>query len=276
MDVGIATLLSPLPVVSSDLASSLHCSRSSSERCWIQRAPKKEKDFLLTTTILSAVIALLYLWNGFSEGFLIGTYIIISLAFIYVPVVWIFGKPGFTLFNLIYGLILVFIIAFHKTYLYNNYTGLIAVFIVMMIMPNLKWHALALYFTAITIAFALNEENLCHYLIHITRAIWLFYIFNHILENKYKRKKLILYEDEIKILNELSKNRLQKSIELDGFSESTIYRRIKSACLRNNLTKKQLLEEFKKEQCKADWFFIFEVFWITLTDFWRFSSLIWC
>ncbi len=71
---------------------------------------------------------------------------------------------------------------------------------------------------------------------------------NHLIKTKYERRKLSLYDDERKILEVLSKNRLQKSIELDGFSESTIYRRIKAAMKRNNLTKKQLIEEFIKEQ----------------------------
>ena len=71
---------------------------------------------------------------------------------------------------------------------------------------------------------------------------------NHLIKTKYERRKLSLYDDERKILETLSKNRLQKSIELDGFSESTIYRRIKAAMKRNNLTKKQLIEEFIKEQ----------------------------
>lgn len=208
----------------------------------------KEKNFLVITTLLSGIIGVLYIWKGFLEEFYAGTYVVIILAFAYIPLVWIFRRPGFAIFNMIYALVLVFIIAFYKTYLYNNFTGLIAVFIVMMVAPKLKWQALGLYFLVISIAFAINEENLCHFLIHVTRGAWLFHIFNHVLVNKYQRKKLILYDDEIKILSELSKNRLQKSIELEGFSESTIYRRIKAAMMRNNLTKKQLIEEFKKQQ----------------------------
>lgn len=209
---------------------------------------KKEKQFVLVTTILSLVLALLYLWKGFMEHFYTGTFIVIGMALIYIPVVWIFRRPGFAIFNLVYSVVLVFIIAFHDTFLYNNFTGLLAVFIVMMVAPALKWPALIIYFVAVSIAFALNEENLIHYFIHITRSAWLFHIFNHVLSSKFQRRKLILYDDERKILTELSKNKLQKSIELEGFSESTIYRRIRSAMKRNNLTKKQLIEEFKKEQ----------------------------
>lgn len=209
---------------------------------------KKEKEFLIVTSCLSFIISLLYLWKGFQEQFYIGTYAVIAMALFYIPVVWIFRRPGFAFFNLVYSVFLVFIIAFNDTYLYNNFTGLLAIFIVIIVLPKLKWFSLVVYFTAVCVAFALNEENLCHFFIHITRSIWLLYILNHLLETKFQRRKLILYDDERKILEELSKNRLQKSIELEGFSESTIYRRIKAAMKRNNLTKKQLLDEFKKEQ----------------------------
>lgn len=209
---------------------------------------KKEEQFVCITTALSFIIALLYIWKGFSEQFYAGTFVVIGMALLYIPVVWVFRRPGFAVFNLVYSVVLVFVIAFNDTFLYNNFTGLLAVFIVMMVLPKFKWPALIIYFVAVSVAFALNEENLCHYFIHLTRSAWLFHIFNHVLASKFQRKKLILYDDEKKILEELSKNRLQKSIELEGFSESTIYRRIKAAMKRNNLTKKQLLEEFKKEQ----------------------------
>lgn len=212
---------------------------------------EREKNFLLITSALSVVLGFLYIWKGFQEQFFIGTYIIIVSTFIYVPVVWVFRRPGFAIFNFVYAVVLVFIIAFYDTYLYNNFTGLLAVFIVMMTLPKLKWHILVVYFVAASVAFALNEENLLHYFIHIVRAAWLFHVFNHLITTKYERRKLILYDDERKILEELSKNRLQKAIELEGFSESTIYRRIKSAMQRNNMTKKQLIEEFKKEQAES-------------------------
>lgn len=209
---------------------------------------KEEKDFLLVTSGLSLLLGLLYVWKGFQEQFYTGTYAVIGMALLYIPIVWIFRRPGFAIFNLVYSVFLVFIIAFNNTYLYNNFTGLLAIFIVIIVLPRIKWYALGLYIVVVSIAFALNEENLCHFFIHITRSVWLFYIMNHLIKTKYQRRKLILYDDERKILEALSKNRLQKSIEFEGFSESTIYRRIKSAMKRNNMTKKQLIEQFKKEQ----------------------------
>ena len=164
-----------------------------------------------------------------------------------MPFIFIFKRHSFPYFYLVHSLILTFVIAFSKTFLYNNFTSLLGIFLVILFVPKLKRISLQLYFIATSIAFALNEENLCHYFLHTTCAVWLYLVFNYIIAERYPRKKLILYDDEIKILTELSKNRLQKSIELQGFSESTIYRRIKSACKRNHLSKQQLIEEFKIE-----------------------------
>ena len=101
---------------------------------FMEKVEKKDLYFLIITSVLSTVIALLYLWKGLTEGFLPGTYIIITFSLIYIPIVWIFGRLGFAIFNLVYGIVLIFIIAFYKSYLYNNYTGLLAMFVVMMVL----------------------------------------------------------------------------------------------------------------------------------------------
>lgn len=209
---------------------------------------KKDLRFLTITSILSLILGLLYVWKGFTQGFYTGTYIIISFSILYIPTVFFFGRNGFVYFNLVYGIVLVFIIAFYKSFLYNNYTGLLAMFVVMMIKPKLKWPAIILYGIAVCIAFIFNEENICNFIIHCCRSAWLFILFDTILTERYEPKKLVLYDDEIKILTALSKNKLQKSLEVEGFSESTIYRRIRAAMKRNNLSKKELLEAFIKEQ----------------------------
>jgi len=212
----------------------------------------EERNFLIISSVLSLVISFLYLWKGLAEGFAVPTFLVIAFAVLYIPVVWLFRKPGFLVYTILYSLMLVYLIAFHQSYLYNNFTGLLVVFVVMMVMPKYKYWALGIYFVAACVAFAFNEENLCHFLIHVVRGAWFYEIFNYVLLEKYQRRKLILYDDEIKILTELSKNRLQKSIELDGFSESTIYRRIKAACKRNNLSKSELLSQFQKESVNED------------------------
>lgn len=207
----------------------------------------KDNQFILITSLLSFMMGLLYLYKGFKEGISTRTWIVIGLNLSYIPCAFIFKKKCFSYFYLLYSVVLIFITAFHKTLLYNNFTCLFMLFIVIMVQPKIKFQALGIYFIAVTIAYILNEEQFYHYLLHVTRGVWFFYTFNTVIGSTYKRSKLSLHDDEIKILTQLSKNRLQKSIEFEGYSESTIYRRLKAAMNRNFLTKKELIEQFKKE-----------------------------
>ena len=84
---------------------------------------EKEKEFILVTSFLSVLIGVLYIWKGVQENFYAGTYAVIAMTCLYVPVVWIFQRLGFAVYNLIYSVFLTFIIAFNDTYLYNNYTA---------------------------------------------------------------------------------------------------------------------------------------------------------
>ena len=213
---------------------------------------KQERNFVLITSILSFILGILYIWKGAEEGFLAVTLIIIAYCFLYIPAVMFFRSRGFIIFNLTYALVLVFLIAFYKSYLFNNYTGLIAIFFIIIVCPKLKWISIIAYGICVCVAFALNDEKLCPFFIHVVRSSWLFYIFDFIISQRYTNKKLILYDDEIQILTQLSKNKLQKSIDLDGLSESTIYRRLKAACERNGMTKTQLIEAFKKEKAQSE------------------------
>lgn len=206
-----------------------------------------EKHFISITSVLSFLIAAMYAWKGYCEGFTIGSYFIIGFNLLYIPFACIFKRKGFLYFCLAYMAVLIFTTAFHKTLLYNNFTPLFFAFAIYLIEPRLKHITLAGYFILICVAYILNEEQIYHFFIHLVRAVWFVYISMFLVEKKYKRNKLILYEDEIKILTELSKHKLQKSIELEGYSESTIYRRLKSAMTRNKLSKKELLDAFQKE-----------------------------
>lgn len=213
---------------------------------------KKERNFVLITSILSFILGILYIWKGAEEGFLAVTLIVIAYCFLYIPAVMFFRSRGFIIFNLTYALVLVFLIAFYKSYLFNNYTGLIAIFFIIIVCLKLKWISVIAYGICVCVAFALNDEKLCPFFIHVVRSSWLFYIFDFIISQRYTNKKLILYDDEIQILTQLSKNKLQKSIDLDGLSESTIYRRLKAACERNGMTKTQLIEAFKMEKAQSE------------------------
>ena len=89
--------------------------------------------FVLFTSVLSEVLCALYVWKGFSEGFFAGTWIVALMNFLYIPTAFFFKQKCFSYFYLAYSTILVFMIAFEKTFLFNNFTALFIVCIVIII-----------------------------------------------------------------------------------------------------------------------------------------------
>lgn len=205
-------------------------------------------NFNIFTSVISLIISILYFVRGISEGFIPGIIIVISMNLIYIPLVFIFKRQGFSVFYLIYAIILVFLISFEETKLFNNYTALFMVCIVMMIQPNLEFFIYIVYFVSVCIAFTLNGENLIHFFIHIFRSFWFISIVSYVLNNRFDRKKLILFDDEKKILDQLCEGKIYQK-EVEGFSENTIYRKLKAARERNgNITRDQLVELYRKEK----------------------------
>lgn len=203
--------------------------------------------FVSFTCTIAAIISVLYIWKGIQEQFTNGTIIYILMNILYIPFALIFKKKSFSYFYVIYSIILVFVIAFDQTFLYNNYTALFILSLVIMIKPKATKTAIIIYFITITIAFSINEEVLYHYFIHVVRSIWFIGLEIYVLDNKFERKKLILYEDEITILSQICDGKTYQK-EVKGFSENTVYRKLKAARERNgNISKEQLIELFLKE-----------------------------
>ena len=116
-----------------------------------------------------------------------------------------------------------------------------------MIRPELEVFAVILYFVSVSIAFTIDGETLIHFFIHVVRSIWFFAIVSYVLNDRFERKKLVLFDDEKKILDQLIDGKKYQK-EVEGFSENTIYRKLKAARERNgNLTREQLLEMYRKE-----------------------------
>lgn len=207
--------------------------------------------FVLYTSLLSGLIAVLYAWKGIREQFSAGTLIIITANLLYIPAAAIFRRKCFSYFYLAYAVVLVFILAAEKTFLYNNFSALFIICIVIMIHPKIERLALALYFCAVCICFALSEETLYHFFIHIARSLWFLGIVTFVLGSKFERKKLILYEDEIKILEQMCSGVIYQK-EVTGYSENTVYRKLKAARERNgNITREQLIELYRCQKEKS-------------------------
>lgn len=205
------------------------------------------KYFLLYTCILSGILCILYTVRVFTEDSVEVSLIIASINFLYIPVALIFKEKCFPYFYLVYSVILVFLIAFEKTCLFNNFTALFIVCIVIMFDSKKAGIAIVLYFAAVCIAFSINGESVFHFLIHIARSLLFLEIVFYVLSNRFNRKKLVLYEDEEKIIIQLCSGKVYQK-EVEGFSENTVYRKLKAARERNgNISKDELIELYRKE-----------------------------
>lgn len=204
--------------------------------------------FVLVTCTLAFLMSLLYAAKGWREGWSLLGFVVIGFNLLYIPFALFFRKESFSYYYLIYAFVLIFVLAFTKTYLYNNYSALFVMFIVIMTNPKLELPAYILYFLGIGIAFIFNDEDIIHFLIHLLRSCWFIFIMNYVVEHKYDRKKLILYEDEEKILEQLANGKMYQK-EVEGFSENTVYRKLKAARERNgNITKDELVEAYRQSK----------------------------
>lgn len=204
-------------------------------------------NFVIFTCTIAFIESFLYCCKGIQKEFDVGTIIYIIVNTIYIPFGIIFRKKCFTYFYLIYAVILVFVIAFEKTLLFNNFTALFVICLVIMIQPKMAKPAIVIYFITVIFAFLINEEPLYLFFIHFFRSIWFLGIVFYVLDNKFDRKKLILYDDEVEILSQICDGKTYQK-EVKGYSENTVYRKLKAARERNgNISKEQLIDLYKEE-----------------------------
>lgn len=209
-------------------------------------------NFVIFTSGLSVILCALYVWKAFlSKNFFWGSWIVPAVNLLYVILAFFLNRKAFVWFYLLYSVVLVFLIAFEKSCLFNNYTALFMLCIVIMMKPSIKYAAISLYFAVVSIAFLINEESIVHFLIHIDRSVWFLGSIFFVLNSHFEPKKLILFEDEEKILEQLCSGKIYQK-EVEGFSENTVYRKLKAARERNgNLTREQLIELYKKQKMSA-------------------------
>ncbi len=210
------------------------------------------RHFVLLSSVLAATIATLYTIKGLQDGFLPGTVIIIALNLLWIPVTIIFRQKSFAWYCLLYAIVLIYLTAFEKTFLFNNYTPLFLICIVIGLKPALTEVVLVLYAAAVSIAFALNEEPALYLLIHLIRSAWfvlcvLFVNDEREIRRQNAEHKLVLYDDEREILSQLAAGKVYQK-EIEGYSENTIYRKLKAARERNGCTTRdELVERFRSE-----------------------------
>lgn len=208
---------------------------------------KKEKQFLLITCILSFLQGLFYVYDGIITGFTINDFVLAALDFAYIPMILIWRKKGFAVFICLVSALLIWVNSRMETYLFNNFSALLCLFIAIMVFPKIKYFCMIGYLVATAIAFAFDNEPMYLYLIHTLRAIWLFVIYDIVIYENYSRKPVIFTEEEQNIIKQLYEGKYIKEIDYNCYSERTIRRRLKAAMKRNDVkTREELIELYKK------------------------------
>lgn len=204
---------------------------------------REEKVFISISVLLSVLHAVGYVFLGHRESFNICVYSMILLDLLYIPATVIKSKRLFPFYLVLFSVALVFITSYTNSKLYNNYSALLCLFVGVLIKPKYKNVFMALYLITTVIAFCITGEPAYYLLIHSSRALWIFVIYDFIVYQMYNRKPVILFDEEKEILEQLSNNMLQKEIELNGLSERTIRRRLDAAKKRNGLKTTEELKE---------------------------------
>lgn len=153
--------------------------------------------------------------------------------------IFLFGRKGLSYGLLIYSCSLVYVNMFY------NYATIFFMLIAIGANPKLKKFAPWIYLINVVISFSIKRLDIVAFLIHIV-YVFMFQIKMNYVFAINKPEKLNLTKDEIDILKELAKGKLQKEISL--FSEQTITHKIKSARERNMCSSTgELVEKFKQE-----------------------------
>lgn len=204
---------------------------------------KRERLFIHLSNLFALLHALGYVWLGVQTGFNICIFGMIILDLFYIPVSVIKSVRLFPAYLVLFSAALVFITAFITSELFNNYSALLCLFVGILLKPTRKYIFMGLYLIITAIAFVLAGDPVYFLIIHYSRALWIFLIYDFIVYVKYERKPVILFDEEIEILEQLAGGLLIKEMELNGYSERTIRRRLDAAQKRNGLKTRDELKE---------------------------------
>lgn len=213
---------------------------------------KSEKRFLIITSVLSLLQGLFYIYDGIVTGFTLNDFVLAGIDLLYIPLVLFWKRQGFVVFICIGSALLVYVNSQMETYLFNNFSALLCLFMAILVYPKIKNYLMIGYLFITALAFALNTEPMHLFLIHAIRSMWLFTIYDFAIYCNYTRKPVILTEDEQQIIAQLCEGKLQKELELNGYSESTIRRRLDSAMKRNDIKSKDELKDLYKKCYSAN------------------------
>lgn len=151
----------------------------------------------------------------------------------------LFGRQGMAFGFMIYACALIYVNTFY------NYGSIFLLLIAVGAYPKIRVPSIIVYAINVVISFSLQKLLAFSVAIHFVYLI-LFWICTKYVYRVNASQTLNLKDDEVYILKELAKGKMQK--EIDGYSQQTITAKLKNARERNMCeTTAELLNLFKQE-----------------------------
>lgn len=110
------------------------------------------------TCILSFMQGLFYVYDGIITGFTINDFVLAALDFGYIPMILIWRKKGFVVYICLFSALLIWVNSRIETYLFNNFSALLCLFIAFMVFPKIKYFCMVGYLVVTAFAFAFDNE----------------------------------------------------------------------------------------------------------------------
>lgn len=204
----------------------------------------KLNSFELQVSILCFLVAAFHFWQFFQSDYNINCIVRCAVMFAGSIICLFFNNTVMYTSAFLLSLIILHFDAF------NNYSIFFFTYIFIRKFPKWKWLALSIYVVNTMVVCELHDKNASHLLVHFAMCIIYYLLAEHTDGGTtYPAPDLIvLTDDEIKILKQLELE--QKPIDdVEGFSRSTVLRRLDNAQQRNRLESHEDLRKLFRLHC---------------------------
>lgn len=194
---------------------------------------------VLKTLGIAVLLVGFHAWQFDKSGHDIRALINLIMSAAYIPIIIFWGFDAVPYFLVVYGAIY---LPFEE---FDNYTSLFLLFSAISIKRNLKYLFVP-YVIELVVVYMATGLEISHTSISCLFIAYFYQIFLHIQDKHADIKYLNLTVDEEKILEQLCKGKEVKEL---GWSENTVYKKLREARHRNNcLTNSELKTRFKYRQ----------------------------
>lgn len=201
---------------------------------------KNKDERIWYSVIIAIVLVLLHSWQFYKSDFMIQPMINLTASLIYIPLVLIFGLKSLPIFLMCYGFVY---IPFES---FDNYTSLLLILSAISLDKRLK-DCIWIYVLETISCYIGKGWEISHVTITICYIIFLWNVFTFIQDNHAINEPLLITKDEELILNQLLSGCEIKEVE--GFSQNTVYKKLRDARERNKcITNAELLIRYKNNK----------------------------